>query len=1059
VFAVTGSFHQHEAFSPALGEPDFRVLLDAVPGLCLVLRPNDPIYTIVVANNAFAAAALTHPAEIVGRNLFEVFPDNPDDPRVTGVENFRASLRQVLTTKKSHSMATRKYCIQRPKEEGGAFEEHYWNPTNMPLLGEDGEVRFIVHRVEDVTEFARRSEIEKRLRATEARYNLAFAQAPIGMVLLTPDGRIEEVNQAFVDMLGYSREELTARDSVPITHAEDVAVTHNFFASLIAGPHSTTSIEKRYIRRDGEILWARASGTIRRDELGKPAQVIAIVEDITARKRAEERYRFLAESIPQFVWCATPDGIIDYVNRRGAAYCGAPPEAFLGAGWVERVHPEDRERAVGMWKQSLTTGELYEVEARIQRHSDNAWRWHLVRGLPQVGENGQIRQWSGTCTDMEDQKQAAASLRQQWHTFDTALSNTPDFISTFDLAGRFTYANRPLLALWQKSLEEVCGKNFRDIGLPADRAESLQNQIQQVISTKQPARSQAFWAKPGGEAGCYDRIFSPVLNASGEVEVVTCSIRDITEQNRAKEAAEAANRAKSDFLANMSHEIRTPMNGIIGMTELALDTDLTREQREFMGMVKSSADSLLSLINDILDFSKIEAGKLDFEAIDFMLRDTLEDTMKALGLRAQQKGLDLACHILPEVPDGLNGDPTRLRQIVVNLVGNAIKFTGQGEVVVQVAVQEEGEDEAVLHFAVKDTGVGIPLERQQSIFEAFRQADSSMTRLYGGTGLGLSISSRLVGLMGGRIWVESEVGSGSTFHFTARFPMQKGSSRKYKPLDVEMLRDLPVLIVDDNATSRRILREMTLGWQMKPTMAEGGAEAFAVFEQAKTNGTPFGLVLLDAQMPGIDGFSVAERLTRDAPPGGLSLIMLTSAGLRGDAARCRESGISAYLNKPVKRSDLLQVIRGALGSEAPSEQNPPVVTTHSLRENRKRLSILLVEDNRVNEVLAVRMLEKRGHEVTLAGNGRAALEALERQTPDLVLMDVQMPEMDGFEATAAIRQGERKSGKHLRIIAMTAHAMAGDKERCLAAGMDGYISKPIRAADLFSVIEQVLSIP
>jgi PAS domain S-box-containing protein len=900
--------------------------------------------------------------------------------------------------------------------------------------------------------------LEERAPVSEARYRSAFAQAPIGMLLLTPDGRPVSVNQAFADMLGYNREELALDDSSPVTHPHDVALTKEFFASLRAGPGNKGNIEKRYLRGDGEILWARVSATMLRDDLGQPAEVIATVEDITAGKRTEERYRFMAESIPQMIWTATPDGMLDYANGRASAYFGVPPEAMLGAGWIGWVHPEDRDRTIAAWTQALETGSPYEVEFRLKRGSDNAWRSHLVRALPLARENGTIAQWFGTCTEIEDQQQAAASLRKQWQTFDTALSNTPDFAFIFDLAGRITYANSAILAHWQKSFEQVRDKNFFDLGYPEDRAQRLQNQIQQVIDTKQPLRAQTDATLPSGKTAYYDYIFSPVLEANGQVEAVTCSTRDITEQNRAKEAAEAANQAKSDFLANMSHEIRTPMNGIIGMTDLALDTDLTGEQREYLGMVKSSADSLLSLINDILDFSKIEAGKLDFESIDFMLRDTLEDTIKALGFRAQQKGLDLACHILADVPDGLNGDPTRLRQIVVNLVGNAIKFTARGEVEVQVAVQEETADEVTLHFAVKDTGIGIPLERQQVIFEAFTQADNSMTRLHGGTGLGLSISSRLVKLMGGRIWVESEVGRGSTFHFTVRLPMQKISSRKYKPVDIEMLRNLPVLIVDDNATSRRIFHEMTLGWHMRPTLAEGGAEALVLLEQAAKRGTPFALVLLDAQMPGIDGFGVAERLKRDMPSAGPSLIMLTSAGLRGDAARCRELDINAYLNKPVKRSDLLEVIRGVLGAQAEDARNQPVATIHSLRENRKRLSILLVEDNRVNEAVALHMLQKRGHDVTVARDGRTALEALERQTPDVVLMDVQMPEMDGFEATAAIRKGERTSGKHLPIVAMTAHAMAGDKERCLAAGMDGYVSKPIRADDLFSVIEQVLSI-
>jgi PAS domain S-box-containing protein len=659
-----------------------------------------------------------------------------------------------------------------------------------------------------------------------------------------------------------------------------------------------------------------------------------------------------------------------------------------------------------------------------------------------------------------DRERALESLNQEQYLLHSLMTNHPDIIFFKDTQGRFLRINRALaerLKLAHPS--EALGKTDFDF-FTQPYAQAAAEDERQIMKTGQPLVGREECEQSAAGPIWVSTTKLPLRSAAGEIMGTFGIARDISERKKAelamqkaKEAAEAASRAKGDFLANMSHEIRTPMNAILGMTELLLDTPLSALQRDYLGMVREAGETLLNVINDVLDFSKIEAGKIDLEAIDFELREAIGDILKVLAVRAHRKGLELACHVQPSVPAWLRGDPHRLAQILNNLVGNAIKFTERGEVVVTVAQATSNNGDHTLHFSVRDTGIGIPPDKRQAIFEAFEQADTSTSRRYGGTGLGLAITRKLVALLGGTIWVESSLGHGSTFHFTARFePGQKGEPTG--PPLVEHITDTRILVVDDNATNRLILEETLRSWRLNPVVCADAREALAKVRDARAQGNPFHVVLTDGRMPDVDGFALAESIKNEGPVDATIIMMLSSSDRPGDLRRCEEIGIACHLIKPIKPSELFNALVKALGVAIAEPEKTAVAPIPA----QQPLRILLAEDSLTNQKLACGLLAKQGHHVVTANNGRLALEALEREPFELVLMDVQMPELDGLEATRLLRQREQQRGKgeHVPVIAMTAHALKGDREICLSAGMDDYVAKPIRATELFAAIARTV---
>jgi PAS domain S-box-containing protein len=913
------------------------------------------------------------------------------------------------------------------------------------------------------------------LRQSEERLHLFVEHAPTPVAMFGRDMRYLLVSRRWLTDFG-----LEDRDIIGRSHYEvfpDIPERwKEVHRRCLAGAVERCE-EDRFERVDGRVDWLRWEVRPWRDKQGDVGGIIIFSEVITEQKQAEERlreseqrWRGLTEALPQLVWSATPDGACDYFSTQWTEHTGVPETDLLGWRWLATLHPDDREPTRRLWTDSVAGRGPYDVEYRVRRR-DGVYRWYKTRGTPIRDSQGGICKWFGTCTDITDAKHAEDVLRTSEERQRLILDNAHDAFVAMSADGLIAEWNRQAEITFGWPRAEAVGRVLSETIIPPQFREAHQRGLARFLATGEgPLLNRVLEVSALRRDGCeFPAEISIAPVRLGEHYLFAAFIRDVTERKRAeeelrraKEAAEAANRAKDEFLANVSHEIRTPMNAILGMTDLALDTPLTEDQRQYLTTVKSAADALLGVINDILDFAKIEAGRLELDPADFSLSFVLGSTLRALSVRAHKKGLELVCQQRPGVPDALIGDAGRLRQVLLNLVGNAIKFTERGEVVVLVETAGEPapQGDVRLRFAVTDTGVGIPPERQSRIFQAFEQADTSTTRKYEGTGLGLTIAARLVALMDGQITVNSVPGQGSTFAFTARFGLRPHQPKTTPASPPAVLRDLPVLIVDDNATNRHILEEWLRGYAMEPTVADNAATAMNVLLRGVAQGRPYPLVLLDGRMPDIDGLALAAEIRQQAELSATRIILLTSGDRPGDLARARQLGISAILLKPLQQRELMETILRVMGHEgdpqellaSPAVVRPPVPAGLV----GVPLRILAAEDNVFNRDLLEHMLSRLGLSAAMAVNGREALALLEREPFDLLLLDIHMPELDGFQVVGAIRERERTARGHLPVIALTARSRKEDRERCLRAGMDECLTKPYSAADLGATMDRVL---
>ena len=931
-----------------------------------------------------------------------------------------------------------------------------------PVLGSGGEITSYLAIKRDVT--------ERRVVEDAQRFLAAIVESSQDAILsYTPAGIILTWNRGAEAIFGYSAQDAIGKPVSMLVSPERASRLEHLTEQVLQGI-SVSQHEGLCRRQDGVPVYVSATACPIKNSFGDVAAVSVILHDVSGRKRTEEqlqenesRFHIMADGCPALMWVTNSKGEGEFINRAYRELIGTSLENVEGLNWQVLIHPDDAPQYLEACARAVGDHAPLRSEARL-RSANGEWRWVATYAEPRFSPGGEFLGHVGLSPDITERKEAEQALRRSEEKFRQLAENIREvFWIMPPETDEIPYVSPAYEQVWGRTRESLYQDPFSWVeSIHPDDRERARSLLTKQMEGEPVLREYRIRTPEGQEKWIRDRAF-PILDESGKLIRAVGIAEEITEQKRyekelihAREAADVANQAKSDFLANMSHEIRTPMNGIIGMTELTLDSALDSTQREYLNAVKYSADALMTVIDDILDFSKIEAGKLALDPVEFSLRDCVGHAMKTLSVRAHEKNLELACSIPPDLADAVIGDPVRLRQIVLNLAGNAIKFTDQGEIVLRVQAEAADGDGMTLHFAITDTGIGIPPEKLNVIFEAFTQADTSTTRKYGGTGLGLAISKRLIGMMGGRIWVESQVGKGSTFHFTARVGKAAAPVVSRGGAHPVILDGLRVLIVDDNATNREILQKTLEYRRMKPAVASGGAVALARLHQAKLAGLPFEVLIVDCHMPDMDGFMLLEEIGKSPELAGLITVMLTSGGQRGDAQRCKELGIAAYLIKPILQSELLDALVHAVGASGGA--NRPLPVAHRpLNKAKPSLRILLAEDNVVNQRVAMRMLEKQGHTVVLACDGLKALAALERDRFDVILINVQMPCMDGVEATDAIRKREKVTGDHIPIVAMTAHAMSGDQQRFLQSGMDGYISKPVRPQELFEAIEDALS--